>query len=75
MPKEKSAVFCRFLSLCPQFDPYLLGGCDGGGAVHKKGRTEIGGISMRPNESFERVERLSHLFELLHLRENEDEGE
>lgn len=50
--KEKSAVFCRFLSLCPQFDPYLLGGCDGEGAVHKKSRTEIGGISMRPNESF-----------------------
>jgi len=43
MPKEKSAVFCRFLSLCPQFDPYLLGGCDGGGAVHKKGGPPQGG--------------------------------
>lgn len=50
VPKEKFAVFWRFLSLCPQFDPYLLGSCDGGGAVHKKSRTETGGISMRPNE-------------------------
>ena len=62
MPKEKSAVFCRFLSLCPQFDPYLLGGCDGGGAVHKKGRTEIGGISMRPNESLSQICSGSYLF-------------
>ena len=42
LPKEKSAVFWRFLSLCPQFDPYLLRGCDGGGAIHKKVAPKLG---------------------------------
>ena len=42
VPKEKIAVFWRFLSLCPQFDPYLLGSCDGGGAVHKKVAPKLG---------------------------------
>ena len=76
VPKEKSAVFWRFLSLCPQFDPYLLRGCDGGGAVHKKVAPKLGEFRcdrMRDYVQNERVGRLSHLFELLHLREDEDE--
>lgn len=80
VPKEKSAVFWRFLSLCPQFDPYLLGSCDGGGAVHKKVAPKLGEFRCDRMKVCTWCTKwacrgLSHLFELLHLREDKEEWE